>query len=228
MSLNDENEKTNSRKTLLDKTDLSVKEKEDKDLALMFDLSKKKKKKKKVKKDKKRETEESTIVDSNNEESDYTYEQLLSRLMKKVYENNPELIEKKKSIMPPPQLMRIGTKKTLWANFQETCQAMSRDPDHVFRFFMTELGTEGSFDGNKRLVIRGKYMPKYIESLLRKYIFEYIKCQMCRSVNTVLTRDSTSRLYFVNCQDCNSSRSVTQIRTGFHATTRKDRRALRK
>lgn len=43
-------------------------------------------------------------------------------------------------------------------------------------------------------------MPKYIESLLRKYIVEYVTCQMCRSPNTTLTRDPVSRLFFVHCQ----------------------------
>ena len=57
---------------------------------------------------------------------------------------------------------------------------MRRAPDHVFQFMMAELGTEGSIDGNKRLVIRGKFVPKYIESLLRKYILEYVSCHMCR------------------------------------------------
>ena len=77
---------------------------------------------------------------------------------------------------------------------------MRRNPDHLFQFMMAELGTEGSIDGNQRLVIRGKFVPKYIESLLRKYIGEYVTCQMCRSFNTALSRDSVSRLYFVQCQ----------------------------
>lgn len=37
---------------------------------------------------------------------------------------------------------------------------MRRNSDHVFQFMMAELGTEGSIDGNKRLVIRGKFVPK--------------------------------------------------------------------
>lgn len=199
---------------------------------------------------------------------------------------------------------------------------------------MAELGTEGSIDGNSRLVLRGKYVPKGIEvrhrvlciklwvglwggrvcvfvgapsfdnrrgpkkntqtvnppptplrtpppttrkqSLLRKYIGEYVACTTCKSPNTALrsvplplpplclcvcmdgyihkymyvyntsfppptqpphtplptkhahSRDSVSRLYFVHCQSCGSSRSVAPIRTGFHAQTRADRRALRK
>ncbi|CAN0417297.1 unnamed protein product, partial [Laminaria digitata] len=117
--------------------------------------------------------------------------------------------------------------QTLWANFQDICQLMKRQPEHVFSFVVAELGTEGSIDGNQRLVLRGKYVPKYIESLLRKYIVEYVTCQMCRSPNTTLTRDPVSRLFFVHCQDCGSSRSVAPIRSGFHAQTRADRRALR-
>ena len=129
--------------------------------------------------------------------------------------------------MKPPQLMKVGTRKTLWVNYQEICKMMRRSSDHVFQFMMAELGTEGSIDGSKRLVIRGKFVPRLIESLLRKYIGEYVACQMCRSFNTELTRDSVSRLHFVKCQDCGSSRSVAPIRAGFHAITKADRRAVR-
>ena len=93
---------------------------------------------------------------------------------------------------------------------------------------MAELGTEGSIDGTQRLVIRGKFVPKYIESLLRKYIVEYVTCKMCRSPNTTLTRNSVNRLYILDCEDCGSNRSVTVIKAGFHAQTRADRRASRK
>lgn len=129
--------------------------------------------------------------------------------------------------MKPPQLMRVGTKKTLWTNFNDICTTMNRDPGHVFQYFMAELGTDGSIDGSKRLVIRGKFVPKYIESLLRKYIGEYVTCNMCRSPHTTLTRDSVSRLHFQHCKDCGSSRSATNITAGFHAQTRSDRRAAR-
>lgn len=87
---------------------------------------------------------------------------------------------------------------------------------------------EGSIDGNQRLVIRGKYVPKYIESLLRKYITEYVTCKMCRSASTQLTKDTVSRLFFCHCKGCGSSRSVAPIRSGYHAATRADRRAAKK
>lgn len=171
--------------------------------------------------------QEDAKPDEFDRKAEYTYPELLDRIMNLLHRHNPDLMEKKRRTMKPPQLTRVGTKKTLWVNFQEICTMMQRPPEHVFQFFMAELGTEGSIDGNQRLVIRGKYVPKYIESLLRKYILEYVTCQMCRSPNTELTKDSVSRLHFSKCRDCGSSRSVAPIRSGYHATSRADRRAAR-
>jgi translation initiation factor 2 subunit 2 len=69
-----------------------------------------------------------------------------------LHENNPELSERSRITLKPPQLMRMGTRKTVWANFQEICKLMKRSPEHVFSFVVAELGTEGSVDGNQRLV----------------------------------------------------------------------------
>ena len=232
-------------------------EEEEADVAAMLDLSKKKKKKKKKdkagggKKDKdssksgsggsnlsgileeqRRLLQEQDELQECKEDpydrrAEYTYEELLDRVVKLLQANNPDLVEKKRRNIKPPQLTLLSSKKTLWVNFQEICTMMQRPSEHVFQFFMAELGTEGSIDGNQRLVIRGKYVPKYIESLLRKYVVEYVTCEMCRSPNTDLEKDSGSRLYFCKCRDCGSSRSVAPIRSGYHATSRADRRAAR-
>jgi len=221
---------------------------EEADVAAMLDLSKKKKKKKKkdtgdkkssskagsngadlsgqaamlAEQDQAQETE-----DTYDRKAEYTYEELLDRVVDILQKNNPSFNEKKKRNIKPPQLQLMGSKKTLWVNYQEICTMMQRTPEHVYAFFMAELGTEGSIDGNNRLIIRGKYVPKYIESLLRKYVVEYVTCEMCRSPNTDLQRDGASRLYFLHCTDCGSSRSVAPIRSGYHATSRADRRAAR-
>jgi translation initiation factor 2 subunit 2 len=165
--------------------------------------------------------------DPDDTKANYTYADLLDRVVDLLYANNPDLVEKKRTRIKPPQLQMIGSRKTLWVNFQEICSMMQRDPQHVYSFLMAELGTEGSIDGNERLIIRGRYLPKYIESLLRKYVIEYVTCEMCRSPNTDLIKDQGSRLYFCNCRDCGSKRSVATVRTGYHATSRADRRAAR-
>ncbi|CAB9498318.1 Eukaryotic translation initiation factor 2 subunit 2 [Seminavis robusta] len=227
---------------------------EEADVAAMLDLTKKKKKKKK-KKAVAATSEKSSgetggdagvpvdaseqqrllaeldaaqdVGDPNDRRADYTYEELLERVVDLLQANNPDLVEKKRTRIKPPQMQTISSRKCMWVNFQEICSMMQRDPQHVYQFFMTELGTEGSIDGNQRLIIRGRYLPKYIESLLRKYIQEYVTCGMCRSPNTDLVKDQGSRLYFCNCRDCGASRAVAAIKAGYHATNRADRRAAR-
>merc|ERR1712137_1385058 len=113
----------------------------------------------------------------------------------------------------------------MWANFLQACQAMRRQPQHLMSYVLTELATEGSLDGNQRLVMKGRFTPKHIESLLKKYINEYVTCHMCRVPDTTLTRDSMTRLFFLQCDSCGSRRSVAPIKAGYHATSRSDRRA---
>ena len=52
---------------------------------------------------------------------DYTYDELLQRVFNIMKDKNPEMVagEKKKFVMRPPQVVRVGTKKTAFANFTE-------------------------------------------------------------------------------------------------------------
>jgi translation initiation factor 2 subunit 2 len=86
-----------------------------------------------------------------------------------------------------------------------------------------ELGTSGSVDGSKRLVIKGRFQQKQIENVLRRYIVEYVTCKTCRSPDSELTKGE-NRLSFVTCNSCGSRRSVSAIKTGFSAQVGKRRR----
>ena len=151
---------------------------------------------------------------------DYTYQELLHRIFRTLRQQNPALSgEKKKYTMVPPVVQRDGSKKTMFANVIEICKRMHRQPDHVIQYLFTELGTTGSVDGSQRLVIRGRFQPKQIENVLRRYIVEYVTCKTCRSPNTLLTKEN--RIYFMTCEACGSQRSVSAIKTGFQAQTGK-------
>lgn len=177
-----------------------------------------------------------------------------------LHAKNPES-ENSRISMQAPQLCRMGTKKTLWNNFQDICKSLSRSPEHVYQvcvpndysppgvpicsssclhlltsarcslvllqFFMAELGTEGSIDGNQRLVIRGKYLPRAINTLLKKYIKLYVTCNECNNAHTSLAKDSVTRLYNMTCEACGSTRTVAPIKAGFHAQTRADRKLIK-
>lgn len=151
---------------------------------------------------------------------DYTYQELLGRIFKTLRAQNPALSgEKKKFTMVPPQVARDGSKKTLFANVVDICKRMHRQPDHVIQYLFSELGTIGSMDGSQRLTIRGRFQPKQIENVLRRYITEYVICKTCKRPETLLTKEN--RIFFVTCEKCGSQRSVSAIKSGFQAQTGK-------
>ncbi|KAK3017767.1 hypothetical protein RJ639_005083, partial [Escallonia herrerae] len=147
---------------------------------------------------------------------DYVYEELLGRVFHILRENNPELAgDRRRTVMRPPQVLREGTKKTVFVNFMDLCKTMHRQPEHVMNFLLAEMGTSGSLDGQQRLVVKGRFAPKNFEGILRRYINEYVICNGCRSPDTILSKEN--RLFFLRCEQCGSGRSVAPIKTGFVA-----------
>ena len=155
------------------------------------------------------------------------YEAMLNRIFAEMHRLKPELMLRTRKKLKPPEVERAGSKRTAWANIVEVCGMLNRDMSHVQTFFLAELGTTGVMDGQDRFLIKGRYMPRYIETLLRKYIAEYVTCQMCKSLETELERDPITRLYFMTCKSCGSKRSVLPIKSGYHAVGRGERRRAR-
>lgn len=174
---------------------------------------------------------------------DYTYDELLTRVFDILRDKNPNMVagKKQKFVMRPPQVVRIGTKKTSFANFTDFCTTyatllndfigfkmvivakylangrlifrLHRQPKHLLDFLLAELGTSGSVDGNSQLIIKGRFQQKQIENVLRRYIKEYVTCHTCRSPDTILRKDT--RLFFLQCETCGSRCSVASIKSGF-------------
>ncbi|KFG88090.1 uncharacterized protein G6M90_00g075570 [Metarhizium brunneum] len=146
------------------------------------------------------------------------YSMLLQRFFHQLSQKNPDhtLTGTKSFKIPPPQCMREGNRKTVFANIADICKRMKRTEDHLTAYLFAELGTNGSVDGNRRLVIKGRFQQKQIEGMVRKYIIEYVTCKTCKSPDTELSKGE-NRLYFVTCNNCGSRRSVTAIKTGFSA-----------
>merc|ERR1712192_22455 len=157
---------------------------------------------------------------------DYLYDELLQRVFGIMRDKNPDMVagEKKKFVMRPPQVVRVGSKKTAFANFSEIAKMLHRQPEHLLAFLFAELGTSGAIDGSNQLIMKGRFQQKHIENVLRRYIKEYVTCHTCRSPDTILNKET--RLFFLQCMTCHSSCSVQTIKTGFQAVTGK-RRLLR-
>ncbi|KAF2030614.1 hypothetical protein EK21DRAFT_100297 [Setomelanomma holmii] len=156
-----------------------------------------------------------------------SYNLLLNRFFTLLHSQHPDLANTgtRSYKIPPPQCLREGNKKTIFANIAEICKRMKRTEEHVTQFLFAELGTSGSVAGDRRLVIKGRFQQKQIENVLRRYIVEYVTCKTCRSPDTDLSKGE-NRLNFVTCNSCGSRRSVQAIKTGFFAQIGKRRRQV--
>lgn len=116
--------------------------------------------------------DEGTGIWNHNAKKDLKYGQLLDRFFQILQERNPDMMSgKAKSYkIPPPQCVREGNKKTIFANIADICNRMDRSDDHVTSYLFAELGTSGSVDASRRLVIKGRFQQKQIENVLRRYI----------------------------------------------------------
>merc|ERR1712142_709797 len=152
---------------------------------------------------------------------EYTYEELLTRVFDIMRAKNPNMVEggKRKFVMKPPQVVRIGTKRTSFVNFTEICKILHRQPKQLLQFVLAELGTSGTVDGTNQLIIKGKFQQKHIENVLKRFIKEYVTCHTCRSPETILHKET--RLFFLQCETCGSRCSVASIKPGFQAVTTK-------
>jgi len=212
--------------------DEEVKADDDDDMDLNLDDFGSKKKKKKGKKHRdldelddmeedKENTGDSSADPWTGSDRDYQYDELLQRVFGIMRDKNPEMVsgKQKKFVMRPPQVVRVGSKKTAFANFIEIAKMLHRQPKHLLQFLFAELGTSGAIDGNNQLIIKGRFQQKHIENVLRRYIKEYVTCHTCRSPDTILNKET--RLFFLQCMTCHSSCSVQTIKTGFQAITGK-------
>ena len=158
-----------------------------------------------------------TTIDATSMQGEYTYDDLLTRVFNIIREKNPNVndAEKIKLTLKPPQVARIGTKRTSFSNFGEICKSLKRQEKHLHQYLLAELGTNGSIDANNALIIKGRFQQKQIENVLRSYIKEYVICKTCRSPDTSLQKEE--RLSVLLCNNCRSRYFVSGIKTGFQA-----------
>ena len=52
------------------------------------------------------------------------------------------------------------------------------------------MGTTGSLDASNRMVIKGRFPPKAIEQIIRRYVGEYVSCSVQKSPQTTLQKQT--------------------------------------
>jgi translation initiation factor 2 beta subunit (eIF-2beta)/eIF-5 len=129
-------------------------------------------------------------------------------LLKGFYKNNS--CTKTIARITPPKITRYGTKKIMWSNFIENCQTINRDHTQIIDYVLNELMVEGSLDINKNFIIKGIFRPEQMLNLFKKFINTYVKCNLCKSIDTCTNK--IDRLLNLSCNICKGTRHIEFIR----------------
>ncbi|MDD1716677.1 MAG: translation initiation factor IF-2 subunit beta [Methanoregulaceae archaeon] len=126
-------------------------------------------------------------------------------LLKKAYTHVTEPSESHERFMVPEAKSYIEGKTTVLENFAEISNIARRDPDHLMKFLLGELGTAGKIDGN-RAIFNGKFENSLIVTLIRNYVEDYVICSECGKPDTRLVKDD--RFLLLRCDACGGHRPV--------------------
>jgi translation initiation factor 2 subunit 2 len=125
----------------------------------------------------------------------------LDRAMKKM----PDTIgPKERFVMPVPKVYYEG-KTTVLENFGAIADAFDREPEHLMKYMLQEMGTAGKIEGH-RGVFQGKFAELAIARQIDSYFEEYVVCSECRLPDTHLIK--SDRVLMLQCDACGAHRPV--------------------
>lgn len=111
-------------------------------------------------------------------------------------------------VVPEPKLLTEG-KTTVLENFAVIVDKLNREPEHVFKFLLRELGTAGKMDGS-RAIFQRKLTTGVVNELINAYVKEYVTCSECGRPDTHLIK--SERVLTLRCDACGAHRPVTKRR----------------
>lgn len=112
-------------------------------------------------------------------------------------------------VIPPPKIFYEG-KTTVLENFTSIADALNRDPDHLMKFILQEMGTAGKIEG-QHAVFQGRFTEQSFERHIDSYVQEYVICSECHRPDTQLIR--SDRVLMLKCEACGAHRPVRKRKT---------------
>jgi len=130
-----------------------------------------------------------------------SYENYLNRGIKNLPQTT---VDAKRFSIPVPRVFIEG-RMTVFENFSEISDVLNRNPEHVLKFLLRELGTAGKADGG-RAILQGRFSQEMIASLIDDYVAEYVICSECNRPDTHLTK--SDRTVMLKCDACGAHRPI--------------------
>lgn len=96
----------------------------------------------------------------------------------------------KKARLSLPKMIKIGGKKCGVTNFGVYSEQLNRDIQHIKKYFETELSTTTSLSAEHALIINGIFRERQIQTILTKYLKEYVQCRACKHLESKIENNN--------------------------------------
>jgi translation initiation factor 2 subunit 2 len=130
------------------------------------------------------------------------YDEMLDRGIEQAPEIQPD---SDRLDVPDPDVRQEGH-VTVFENFRDVCQELSRDPDHVLKFLQDELGTSAHIDESGRARLTGDFGARRISDAIEAYTEQYVLCSECGLPDTSIEREQG--VEFLQCAACGARSST--------------------
>jgi len=107
-------------------------------------------------------------------------------------------------VIPTPKIFYEG-KTTVLENFASIADTLNRNPEHLIKFMLQEMGTAGKIEG-QHAVFQGKFSEDTMKRLVDSYVQEYVICSECHRPDTQLIK--SDRVLMLKCEACGAHRPV--------------------
>ena len=108
-----------------------------------------------------------------------------------------------------------GKNRLRWKNIKAFLKITNTPPEHLFDFLRhqidknIDIGWYSSHVKDGLLIHNVKKINKVIiNSLMKKYLVDYVICKICKKMNTTISKNDSIRKWQVKCFACNSEYSV--------------------
>lgn len=133
-----------------------------------------------------------------------SYEKLLDKAIEQV----PKAVfESARFQIPEAEVSTVGN-RTILRNFRVIATALNREPEHLMKYLLRELGAAGDIQG-AQAVFQGKFSAGTIQERIRRYAEEFVLCKECGKPDTRL--EKRERVYILRCEACGARTSVRGV-----------------
>ena len=132
------------------------------------------------------------------------YEELLDRALEQI----PKAVfEKSRFQIPEADVVIVGN-RTILRNFRSIASALNREPEHLIKYLLRELGAAGNLEGNQA-VFQGKFVKSGVDDRIKRYVEEFVLCRECGKPDTRLIK--RERIQMLKCEACGARASVRSV-----------------